>query len=260
MILIITAGTATAAGKSEGVAYVPYSPPAIEYDESDYWDGDYGPIDDESEWPMDEEDQPSFPPAKSENFVWQGHNPADEGWRAEEGDLDQATLIHWSNDIGLTPLYNGGHIFEISPEDSEMVIVAKDFTGNAGEALVITWAGVHTDDAPYMDILFGYMMDKDGVSTTLFSSIVTDGSSTGWETSILFLNETKDFTIYLGGANGSDTEYAPKLLIGGINVVSFGGEKGFTDIAPAAVPIPGAVLLFGSAIGGLTIIRRRKTA
>lgn len=220
-------------GGGEGVTYKPESP---------VWEG-----------------QPSFPPASSDNFVWQGHNPADNGWRAEEGSMDHATLIHWSN-RGLTPPFAGGHIFEISPVDSKMIIIAKDFTGDAGSWLVVDWTVEFNDyPPPYMDVVFAYTEGENGVTTTLFSSIVTDGSS-DWKQSWTYLEKSGEFTLYIGAMNALDEEYAPKLLIGGINVITFGGEKGLAELSAAPVPVPAAMWLLASAVGGLATIRRRKTA
>lgn len=269
---LIVAGTATAAskdydmeyvGSDEGVTYEPYGYSYGDYNEFKYGDGgnyfpDADDLDDEPIW---DEEQSYFPPAKSDNFVWQGHDPAKEGWSASYGSLDQATLIHWT-DNGLEPLYAGGHIFEISPENTDMVVVEKTFTGNAGDWLVVNKAVIYDDYFPYMDGAFGFIEDADGNTTTIFSSILTDGSSESFEQIWTYLEKSGSFILKLGAMNVGDKSVAPKLLIGDINVFTFDfdGEKGIaSELSAAPVPVPGSAWLLSPALAGL-IMRRRKAA
>lgn len=121
-------------------------------------------------------------------------------------------------------------------------LLSQAATFNVGDKIEFMWKFQANDYLPYNDFAFFV-----GNTYTKLSDVATVGDfgNSGWKLFSQLVTSTYNGPVLFGIANVGDTIFDSELKI---------------DAVPAAVPVPAAVWLFGSALMGLTGISRRKSA
>jgi len=102
------------------------------------------------------------------------------------------------------------------------------------------------------DFIFAIKSDSDPTAVRLATMIFNAGSSTGTADFNVFLEPNSIGPAWVWGQTGDDREYQP---ISNVDLANF--TLNGTSIEIQAVPIPANLLLLGSGLTGLLIIRRR---
>jgi hypothetical protein len=138
------------------------------------------------------------------------------------------------------PTHPEGNYFASISGSSSLTQIA---TFNVGDKIQFMWKFIANDYLPYDDYAF-FVGDK---TYNLLSSVSAVGNfgSTGWNLFSHIVTETSTGPVMFGIANLLDNGLNSELRI---------------DAVPATVPVPAAVWLFGSALAGLSGMKRRKTA
>ncbi|CAG1022909.1 PEP-CTERM sorting domain-containing protein [Methylomonas sp. LL1] len=118
---------------------------------------------------------------------------------------------------------------------SEISAFSVSFSGNA---FVSAFSQAYTDLT-----LFGF-----DISRTAMGNAAVEGIATNW------FEGTGRYQYLTGvGVNGAQDGYVVDTLTG-----IYDGSPNLVSVTPAAVPVPGAVWLFGSALMGFIGLKRRK--
>lgn len=188
--------------------------------------------------------------------------------------------------------------FSLGAEASGSKLVSTAFTASAGDDLNFYFNYVTSDGAGYADYAWARLLNSDGSEAALLftartkpsgniipgvgmptpdASIPTaeivsgaptwsalGGSSgtcyssgcgyTGWVLSAFDIAVAGDYLLEFGVVNWSDSAYQSGLAFDGITIAGKPIDN------PSAVPVPGAVWLFGSAIAGFFGFGRKKQA